>query len=249
MTKISLPKSSLPSEAIQADRLAWLQQVQRGEQGDPAKLLSGLQSSSDGHGWDTGILGAELYQENPSEIVLTLRKPKPRKDRPQDEVAWTKYRFDREMGWLLQVLAIYGRNDDIGVSPSKSGKKANTGKPNGYYCATIKFRGLAALNVDRLTSGAGAYQAAPLADPRDYHNRTRGNIKPTSTRKIVEKFGPKNARSSRRPLRTREDAIRAAVRQWREGGPFPSADSYEAALRYVFAVLDRRHPLASRDLP
>ena len=229
----------LPSEETQAALKEWLAQVQRGEEGNPALLLVGLRAS-DTDRREVGIIDARLHPEDPSKIGLTLRKPAPRKDQPPHKVPWTEYWFDREIGWLLPVLAIYGNDDDIGVSPSKSGEKANRGKPNGYYCATIKFSGLAAINVDRLTSGVGPYQAAPLADPQDYHNRTQGNIKPTSSRKIAEKFGPENSRSPRRPLRTREDAIKAAVAQWREGGPFPSPATYEEALRFVFALLDRR---------
>lgn len=238
--------TNLPSRAIQATLIEWLDQVKRGEGGNPALLLTGLQTTAVGDRWDIGIIDAERRTEDPSKIVFKLGKPKPKKGKPQDEVAWTKYGFNQQMGWLLPVLAIYGNNDDIGVSASRSGTKANSGKPNGYYYATIKFRGFAPINVDRLTSGASAYQAARLANPRDYHNRTRENITLRSTWKIAEEFGPENARSPRRPLRTREDAIRAAVAQWREGGPFPSTVAYEEAIRFIFAVLDRGHPLAQR---
>lgn len=71
---ITLPKSNLPSEVIQADRLEWLMQVQRGEQGDPALLLTGL-SVTDAERWDIGITGAWQRESDPSQIVLKLPKP------------------------------------------------------------------------------------------------------------------------------------------------------------------------------
>jgi hypothetical protein len=118
-------------------------------------------------------------------------------------------------------------------------------KRNGYYYPGIRIGRGKLVNADRYIGGVSAYQDARLSDPRDYHNHTRANINPTGEREVAAQVGPENERISSGKMRkaTREEAIEASLKQWRESLLFPSRDQYRAALLYVYAVLDQRHPL------
>jgi len=229
-------KSNLPSEAIQADCLTWLAQVQRGEQGDSAKLLRGL-SSSDTERWETGIADAWQHPSDPTKIVLKLPKPA---SHAEGEEPTTKYRFDQETVWLLRAhISCGGR---VGIYISKSGEKGNTGKPNGYLYPAIWIDGLKGhIPVDRLIANAGPHRLAQLVNPHDYHNHTRANIKLTAEREVAAQVGRENVRAVRGPAR--EAAIEASLKLWRESMLFPTLGQYQAALRQVYEVLDSRHPL------
>ncbi|MER8843392.1 hypothetical protein [Mesorhizobium australicum] len=226
----------LPSTQIQADRRVWLQQVQRGEQGDPAKVLKGL-SASYPLRWEIGIADAWQHQSDPTKIVLKLPKPA---SYPEGEESTTEYLFDQETVWLLQAHISYGGR--VGIYISKSGEKGNKGKPNGYFYPAIWIDGLKGhIPVDRLVANAGPHRLAQLVNPHDYHNHTQANIKLTAEREVVAQVGRENVRTVRGPAR--EAAIGASLKLWHESVLFPSRDHYRAALLHVYAVLDQRHPL------
>lgn len=156
---------TLPSETIQADRLAWLTQVQRGELGDPAKLLTGV-SASDLHRWEIGVADAWQHPRDPTKIVLKLPKPT---GHPEGEAPSTEYWFDQEAVWLLQAHILYGGR--LGVYKSKVGKP---GKPSGYYYPYIRIDGFArTVNVDRYIGGS-ALTKTPGWRTRTTTTTTRG---------------------------------------------------------------------------
>ncbi|MGX5830073.1 hypothetical protein [Mesorhizobium sp. 43Arga] len=155
MAKITPIKGNLPSEAIQADLLKWLEQVRSREEGNPDRLLTGL-SSSDPERWEIGVVDAWLHKSDPTKIVLKFPKPA---SHPEGEEPTTDYLFDQETVFLLGALIFHGGR--VGIYTSKSGEKGNTGKPNGYYYPAIWIDGFKGpIPVDRLIANAG-----PAASP------------------------------------------------------------------------------------
>ncbi|ESY88058.1 hypothetical protein X739_07435 [Mesorhizobium sp. LNHC220B00] len=221
---------NLPSKQIQADRLAWLEQVRRNEQGNPALLLSGLTSTADSERWDIGIAGAWQRESDPSQIVLKLPKPA---SHPEGEAPSTEYWFDQEAVFLLQMHVLYGGMFRVAGS-----------KHNGYYYPGIRIGRDKLVNADRYIGNLGPYQDARKVGGTDYHDHTRASVKPTSERSVAAQVGRKNERANLKAGKvTREGAIKASLGLWRESLLFPSRDQYSAALLYVYAVLDQRHPL------
>lgn len=228
-TQDSFSTRNIPSTAIQADRQEWLSQILKGEQGDARLLLSGLRQS-DADRWRIGIEDAWLSPGDPTKIVLKLLKPK---SHPREERPTTEYLFDQEAVWLLQAHAFYG--GALSVMPSKR---------NGYYYPAIRIirdGKRVAINADRLIAGCSPYQDARLAS-KEYHDHTRGNIKPTHEQEVARQVGRENERSTGKV--TRADAIAASCQRWCVSQLFPTAGAYTDALSHVYAVLEQRHPLA-----
>lgn len=225
----NLSVENIPSAAIQADRLKWLSQIRNEEQGDARLLLSGLRRS-DAERWEIGIEDARLSPSDPTEILLTFPKPK---NHPKDERSTTEYLFDQEAVWLLQAHVFYGGG--FCVAPSKH---------NDYYYPALQMRPNGkkkVINADRLVSGCGPHQDARQLKGGDYHDHTRGNIKPTHEQAVVRQVGRENERSSRKA--TREDVIAASRQLWMESLLFPLMSDYTGAFSRVYGTLDQRHPL------
>lgn len=237
MARIKRIKGNLPSESILEDMREWLAQVQRGEQGDPAKLLTGLLASSPER-WDIGIADAWPHETDPSKVVLKFPKPA---NHPEGEKPTTAYLFDQETVWALQAHVLRGGR--VGIYTSKSGKRGNTEKPNGYFYPAVWIGGFKGhIPVDRLIANAGPRRLAKLANHRDYRNHTRANIKLTAERDVVAQVGRENVRAVRGAAR--EAAIGASLKLWRESRLFPTLDQYREGLMNIYGLLDRRHPLA-----
>jgi len=193
-------------------------------------LLSGFRDA-DRERWEIGIQGIWQRATDPSQVVLELPKPTshPKGDRP-----WTEHWFNQEAVWLLQAHVFYG-----GVL------RVMGSKHNGYYYPAVGIGGMAnVINVDRLIGGCGPYQDARKVKGTDYHDHTRESIRPTSDRKVAAEVGRENERSTGKV--TREAAMHASLSLWRPSKLFPTLDAYDHALRGVYAVLDRLHPLPSR---
>lgn len=67
-----------------------------------------------------------------------------------------------------------------------------------------------------------------------------------SERSVAAQVGRENERANLKAGKvTRERAIEASLRLWRESLLFPSPDQYRTALLRVYAALDQRHPLST----
>ncbi|WP_292119453.1 hypothetical protein [Mesorhizobium sp.] len=100
--------------------------------------------------------------------------------------------------------------------------------------------------ADRLIGDLGPHQDARKVPGSDYHDHTRASIKPTSERSVAAWVGRENERANLKAGKvTREAAIEASLRLWRESLLFPSLDQYRTALLDVYTALDQRHPLTA----
>lgn len=217
-------QSRRPPEAVSGALLAWLAGCL-----DSDELVEGLYGRPDEfidqpERWEIGVVDAYADANDASaKIWLSFQKPD---SHPEGDNPITRYAFSPATVWLLQAHLLDG------------GKMRVEANRNGAYYYLIIRIGGQDFRVARLITNAGPNHDVKFVG--DHHDYTPENLKSMFEGDIAAQHGPEHERLNVvEGKSSREDAIGASIKQWRPGGIFSSPADYEAALRKVYAMLDR----------